>query len=137
MKNVFTKHSNYNDSKPLTDHWFNLLSSSMYTSGDRSGLVRFVAETIRLLKVASLCADTEQLRSVYNVTRNKVRCCGILQGRLISLLLGTIKAKGVNFCPFFLVFGCIKKKALEKGHQISSIWSMIRLKKGKLDRGEN
>ena len=47
-----------------------LLSSSVYTSGDRGDLVRLVAEMIRLLKAS---ADTEQLRSVYNVTKNKVR----------------------------------------------------------------
>ena len=63
-----------------------LLSSSMYINGDRSGLVRFVAETIRLLKAASGGADTEQLRSVYNVTRNKVRCWSIQHGRFLSLL---------------------------------------------------
>ena len=50
-----------------------LLSSSVYTSGDRGDLVRLVAEMIRLLKAASSAADTEQLRSVCNVTRNKVR----------------------------------------------------------------
>ena len=50
-----------------------LLSSSVYTSGDKGDLVRLVAEMIRLLKAASLVEVTEQLRSVYNVTRNKVR----------------------------------------------------------------
>ena len=51
-----------------------LLSSSVYTSGDRGDLVRLVAEMIRLLKAASpgAAGPGEHLRSVYNVTRNKV-----------------------------------------------------------------